>query len=195
MSATLQRQRPNAPTRERGYILVTGLLFLVVLTLLGIALFRATGLMERISANTRDKERSFEAAQSALQYAEWWIAAGNGGSGGPCTAGLVNGNTYANVNVCSNALATPAATPWANGYTYVPTNLTVVAGGGMVGGSSKDVNYSAAPTFYIERLGTPDGKTQLYQVTAAGFGGITNTTTVVRSTYQVTPAVKQLDGL
>src|SRR4051812_18960272 len=59
-----RRRAPQA--RQSGFILVTGLLFLVVLTLLGLAMFRSSGLMDRITANTRDKQRSFEASQSAL---------------------------------------------------------------------------------------------------------------------------------
>jgi type IV pilus assembly protein PilX len=193
MNALHHRPTPSARGRERGYVLATGLLFLVVLTLLGIALFRATGLLDRISANTRDKERSFEAAQSALQYGEWWLQA-FGGNGSPCTA-IVSGQTPANVDVCSNSLANPASLPWAAGYTYTPPNMTVAAGGGLAS-SGSDVNYQSAPVFYIERLGlSPDGKSQIYQVTATGSGGAAGTTTVLRSTYQITSTAHALDPL
>ena len=54
--------RPRSPRRgarrEAGFILVTGMMFLVVMTLLGLALFRSSGLLDRITANTRDKQRS-----------------------------------------------------------------------------------------------------------------------------------------
>jgi type IV pilus assembly protein PilX len=191
MSALLHRPTPSSRGRERGYVLATGLLFLVVLTLLGVALFRATGLLDRISANTRDKERSFEAAQSALQYGEWWLQS-FGGNGSPCTA-LVSGQTPATVDVCSNSLSNPGTLPWTAGYTYTPPNLTVLAGGGMAS-TGGDVNYQSAPVFYIERLGiSPDGKSQIYQVTATGAGGAGGTATVVRSTYQITPKTTCLD--
>jgi type IV pilus assembly protein PilX len=161
------------------------MLFLIVLTLLGIALFRSTGLMNRISSNTRDKDRAFEAAQAALQYAEWWLASGAAGTASACT-GLVSGNNKAMIHVCSNALAAPAAAPWADGFTYTPPNLVVNTGGGLVSATNPDVNYQAAPMFYIESLGlAPDGQTMLYQVTAAGFGGSASTVSVVRSTYAV----------
>src|SRR5262249_38430385 len=151
----------------------------------------ATGLLDRISANTRDKERSFEAAQSALQYGEWWLQS-FGGNGSPCTA-IVSGQTPASGGVCSNSLAHPGPVPWAAGFTYTPPNLTVAAGGGMAG-TSGDVNYQSAPVFYIERLGiSPDGRSQIYQVTATGSGGAGGTTTVVRSTYQITSTAHSLD--
>ena len=63
---------------DRGYTLVVGLLLLVVLTLFAIGMFRSFGLQEKIAANTRDKQRALEAAQSALQYGEWWLGQGNG---------------------------------------------------------------------------------------------------------------------
>jgi type IV pilus assembly protein PilX len=187
-TASLSTFRPRGRADQRGFMLVTGLLFLIVLTLLGLALFRSTGLMNRISGNTRDKDRAFEAAQAALQYAEWWIASGKADAGSACK-GLVNGNTTSAVHVCSNALATPSDAPWTDGFTYTPPNLAVDKNGGLISATNPDINYIAAPMFYIEDLGFgADGKTKLYQVTAAGFGGSTATKAVVRSTYAVTPS-------
>jgi type IV pilus assembly protein PilX len=165
-------------------VLVTALLFLVVLALLGIGLFRSSGLTDRISSNTRDKDRAFEAAQGALQYAEWLLASGTVGTAAACT-GLQSGNVQTNVHVCSNALASASDAPWANGFTYTPPNVTISAGGGVVSDTNPDVNYSRAPMFYIEALpAMPDG-TPLYQVTAAGFGGSASARAVVRSTFAV----------
>jgi Tfp pilus assembly protein PilX len=108
----------------------------------------------------------------------------------------MHGDTAAAVHVCSNGLATPTDLPWANGFTYTPPNLTVNNQGGIVSTTNPDVNYQAAPEFYIERLGVgPDGVSQYYQVTAGGFGGSVDTKSVVRSTYAITPAVRNLDGL
>ena len=189
MTASNRPARLPRRAAQRGYLLVTALLFLVALTLLGIALFRSSGLADRISANTRDKERAFEAAQSALQYGEWWLS-GHAGATSPC-AGLVGGNDPEAVHVCSNALATPADLPWQNGFTYTPPNLAVNTSGGLAGPSNTDVNYQAPPVFYIELLGkTPDGQSTLYQVTAAGFGGSPDTASVVRSTYAITTSTK-----
>jgi type IV pilus assembly protein PilX len=187
-AVSLRSPRRLARRQQRGYLLVTALLFLVVLTLLGLGLFRSTGLMDRISANTRDKDRAFEAAQAALQYAEWALANGKVGVDAACT-GMVNGNNTALVHVCNNALASPTAAPWPNGYTYTPPNLTVGAGGGLVSATNPDINYAAAPIFYIFDLGfAKDGKTTLYEVTAAGFGGNAATMSVVRSTFALTPS-------
>lgn len=184
------------PRRQRGFVLVTGMLFLVVLTLLGLAMFRSTGLMDRISGNARDKQRTFEASQSALQYAEFWLANGGGGQGTACNT-LDNGDVVANIHVCSNALANGYQNnvPFTAGFSYTPPNLTAVAGGGMAA-SSNDVNYQSKPGFYIENLGlAPNGISTVYQVTAYAQGGSADTVSVVRSVYQVTPSVHSLTGL
>lgn len=188
MTAAIVRRHPPAPRRERGFILATGMLFLVVLTLLGLTLFRSSGLMERMSANTRDKQRSFESAEAALVYAEWWLSTGHGGSGVPC-AGVQNANVITNITVCSNPLANFTdftTTQWPIRFEYTPPNMSISASGGAVGAGG-DVNYQAVPGFYIEYLGlSSSGKARLYQVTAYGYGGNADTGTVVRSVYQVT---------
>lgn len=185
--------------RQAGFVLVTGLLFLVVLTLLGLAMFRSSGLMDRISGNSRDKQRAFEASQAALQYAEFWLASGNGGKGTVCNGmGLVSGDTQANIHVCSDALASgyQAVVPFTNSFTYTPSSAFATGAAGGMATSGSDVNYSNKPGFYIENLGlAPNGISTVYQVTAYGQGGSADTVSVVRSTYQVTPQVKSLTGL
>jgi type IV pilus assembly protein PilX len=195
MNARACFRHPARLRREGGFVLVTGMLFLVVLTLLGLAMFRSTGLMDRISGNSRDKQRSFEAAQSALQYGEFWLANGGGGVGSACST-LVSGDTVANIHVCSNALASgyQSTVPFSAAFTYTPPNLNVNVNAGLAG--SGDVNYQIKPGFYIENLGlAPNGISTVYQVTAYGKGGSADTVSVVRSVYQVTPSVKSLTGL
>jgi type IV pilus assembly protein PilX len=198
MNARASLRRPARRRRETGFVLVTGMLFLVVLTLLGLAMFRNSGVMDRISGNSRDKQRSFEAAESALQYAEFWLANGGGGTGTACST-LASGDTVANIHVCSNALASgyQSTVPFPAGFSYTPPNLNVNANAGMA--SSGDVNYQNLPGFYIENLGVVQNGTSspptIYQVTAYGKGGSSDTVSVVRSVYQVTPTVKSLTGL
>ena len=188
------RAHSRGPGASSGFILIVGLFFMVILTLLSIAMFRSFGLQERIAGNTRDKQRSFEAAQSALQYGEWWLGQGNGGTGINCT-GVVNGNVLTSMRVCSNGLTTPTNLPWSVRTDYQPPQMAVASGGGLaaIGG---DINYQAMPGLYMSYLGiTPNGLAQLYQVTAFGYGGNVNTAAIVQSTYQIKSAVKDLGGL
>ena len=179
---------------QQGFVLAVSLVFLVVLTLLALAMFRSFGLQERIAGNTRDKERAFEAAQSALQFGEWWLSQGTGGSTGTVCNSVVNANTAGAMHLCSNALTTPSTPPWAARFEYVPPNMTVAGGGGLA--ASGDINYQGKPALYISYLGlSPDGLAQLYQVSAYGYGGNADTAAVVQSTYEMKTGVKDLGGL
>ncbi len=194
MSATGFRRRPTRARRERGFILVTGLLFLVVMTLLGLALFRSSGLLDRITANTRDKQRSFEAAQSAVQYSAWWLQSVGAGSATSCSANTAS-TTVSTLHVCSEALSTSLTTiagmAWADkAFRYPQPGMTVAAGGGM-NTAGTDVNYSQAPGVYLESLGlSADGNSTFYQSTAYGYGGDSYTVSVVRATFKRTAKSK-----
>jgi type IV pilus assembly protein PilX len=190
--------RPFAPRRRpRGFALITSLLILVVVTLLAVGMYRSFGLQEKIAGNTLEKQRSFQAAQSALQYGEWWLGQGSGGTGIPCT-GVLDGNAAANMRVCLNPLAAPATLPWSARLDYTPPGMTVQANGGLNAGSTGlvgDVNYAAKPSLHISYLGLgPDGKSMLYQVTGAGYGGSSTSASVVRSTYAMGFRTTDLGG-
>jgi type IV pilus assembly protein PilX len=176
---------------QRGAVLVIALLILLLLTTLGVAMFRSFGLQERIAGNTREKQHAFQAAQSALQFGEWWLTQGNAGTGTSCTGPL------AAATVCSNAatMATLTGGPWSIGSIYTPINvngvapMTISATGGVG-------TYFAAPRLYINYLGLgPSGQARVYQVTAIGNGGDANSVAVVQSTYSVTTGIKDLGGL
>jgi len=176
--------------RERGFVLVVGMIFLVVLMMLGVALFRSGGLQERIAGNTREKQRALEAAQSALQYGEWWLGQTNRGSGAAC-ASVINANVLSQMQVCSNPLASPSTLPWAARADYLPPMMSVASGAGVA--ANGDINYQAKPGLYVTYLGlTPSGSAQLYQVTAFGYGGNASTAAVVQSVYQMATAVRDL---
>lgn len=180
------RKRQAASPRERGFVLIVGMLFLIVLTVLSVSMFRSFNLQERIAGNTREKQRALESAQSALQYGEWWLNQGNGSTGAACSG------TLTQMQVCSNALTAPGTLPWAAHSDYQPPNMKVATGGGIA--STGDINYSALPGLNIGYMGlAPDGKSLLYQVSAFGYGGSATAAAVVQSTYQVTGGSKALD--
>ena len=176
---------------QRGAVLVIALLILLLLTSLGVAMFRGFGLQERIAGNTREKQHAFQAAQTALQFGEWWLTQGNANTGTACAGAL------AALQVCSNAvaMATLTSAPWVLGSAFVPTNvngsspLTVSATGGVG-------TYFASPRLYLNYLGlAPSGQARVYQVTAIGNGGDANSVAVVQSTYSVSTGIKDLGGL
>ena len=54
-------------------VLVTALLMLIVVTILAVAMFRSFGLDEKIAGNLREKQRALNAAETAEQFAEYWL--------------------------------------------------------------------------------------------------------------------------
>lgn len=182
--------------RQKGIALVSALLILIMLTLLAIAMFRGFGLQQKIGGNVREKERAFQAAENALQYAEWWLspenpnppAQDNGTNCGTSTANIPV-VTPADMRVCSMPLSTTSDPRlWTGALIYTPPNMTVSAGGGVSadGNGNADIKYSRSPLVYIAYLGlSPSAKEKLYSVTAAGFGGSTTSTAVVQSVVAV----------
>ena len=68
----------HSSRRERGAVLIVALLFLVMLTLLGVTAMTGTTLEERMAGNARDNAVAFQAAEAALRDArrdlgEWAV--------------------------------------------------------------------------------------------------------------------------
>jgi type IV pilus assembly protein PilX len=182
--------------------LISALLLLVVMTILGIAMFRSFGTLERVAGNTREKQRALSAANSAQTFTESWLISSGGinATGGTaCAAGSVT--APATVQVCSNALASAMVTKplsWPSWVNYTPPTMTV---GGSSGVGNPD-NYIKPPAFYIGFLaGSYDNnqlggtQTNSYQIDAAGYAGSTNSVAVVEGVYNVSVTHTTQDGL
>lgn len=175
---------------QRGMVLITSLLLLIVVTILAVGMFRSFGLDEKIAGNVREKHRALNAAETAEEYAEWWLASGNGSTGINCTAMVAATAGQVCSNVLSNAASLPM--PWSVGVSYspgAPTAMNITTAGGQD-------TYYYTPTFYISYLGlSPNGLGSVYQIDAAGYAGSPDTVAVVESTYLVQQSVKDLGGL
>ena len=181
--------------KQRGMVLISALLLLVVVTLLALSMFRSFGIQEKIAGNLREKHRSLQAAESAQQFAEFWLSSGNGSTGVICN-GPLNANSGQG-QVCSNTLASVVpggdiTIPWplTVGVTYTPPSMIVDPSLAATG------SYFATPRFYITYLGpAPVGqKGDVYQIDAMAYGGSVTAVSVVESTYLVTSGVKNLGG-
>lgn len=184
---------------QAGIALITCLLILVMLTLLAIAMFRGYGLQQKIAGNTREKERAYQAAESAVRYGEQWLMEGTSGTGVDCSTNANKASivitTYADMRTCSNALTAPREPDkWLGYLQYTPPSMSVATTGGVVTvNSNKDINYQLQPSLYIAYLGlSADGQQMLYTVTGAGYGGSAGTTAVVQSVFGTTSKVKNL---
>lgn len=178
-----------APKKQRGLVLVTSLLMLVVVTLLAVALFRSFGSDEKIAGNTREKHRALNAAETAEQAAEAWLANGNGVVAVNCTAVVI----YPASQICNTTMQSasidPAVLPWAAGVSYTaPT---------MVTGSTGAGTYINPPQYYIAFLGSKAvglNTVSYFQIDAVGYGANANAAAVVEATYTTAAKTSLLSG-
>jgi type IV pilus assembly protein PilX len=207
MSALASLPAPSLPPRERGMALITSLLLLLIITILALGMFRGFGSQEKIAGNLREKARAVHAAESAQQYAEWWLLQGNVAAVGAatCSAPLLNANlgqgqicnqTLQAVSGYSGQPVTAVPLPWAVGVTYTPPNMNVTAPNGSMAVNLNNEPYFAQPGFYIADLGiAADTAGEAYQIDAYGYGGSSTTVAIVESTYEVSLGVVNRGGL
>jgi type IV pilus assembly protein PilX len=174
---------------------------LLVVTIMALSMFRGFGIQEKVAGNMREKQRALQAAVSAQTYAEQWLIANSGTSPPVACAAPVQSANALQGQICSNQLwnIVPSVTtlPWQIGgnnvgVTYIPPGMNVAAA------SATSSNYSSAPIFYISDGGPsfdPNVPGEVYQIDAAGFGGIGNTVAVVESTYAVYSSSNNRGGL
>jgi type IV pilus assembly protein PilX len=176
---------------QRGMVLITTLLLLLVITILALAMFRGVGLENRIAGNVLDKQRALQSAESAQQYAQQWLITNVQSMPTiDCSANPLA--TQALPQICSEPLSMqissgPVSTvPWQIGgtdvgFAYNPNNVIQSSQSG-----GQNTLYGL-PVAYIGELGrdaTYANATD-YIVDAWSYGGSQATVAVVESTYQV----------
>ena len=80
---------------QQGVVLITALVFLVVLSMLGITMMSTNTLEERMAANMQDYNRAFQSAESAIVLAENQVV--YGGRRAIDTADNMNVSSYGNL--------------------------------------------------------------------------------------------------
>ena len=174
----------NRYDRQHGMALITGLIFLVVLTLIGITAARMAGLEERMSGNMRDRSLAMQAAEMALRDAERDIRNSGRVSGitnfvSACTSGLCYNGIQGNANSVDWNV-TPA---WS---TVSMTAAPSVAYGDNTG-AIDIAGLSAQPRYIIEGI----QKTELgevvyyYRITARAQGANPNTVVWLQEVFRL----------
>jgi len=169
------RRLAAAKMAERGVVLFTSLILLVILTLVGVMLTRMQTVEERISANDQDHELAVEAAEATLRFAE---------------VGLYNG-TYTGFPSNNNGMYT-----WESGVAdayvqYTPFQTPAPAATALMTYGGPALPVIATPQFLIEQMPTavipgeslgaamydaPVPPVSVYRITAYAYGGDQNTT-------------------
>ena len=175
--------------KQKGFILFFALVFLVILSLLGISMFGGFITNQKLVGNFREKSRAVDAAQTALDTAQYWMSqpantySGNWVTGSPCTT------VSSTPVICSNTLANPTTLPWAVYSAFTPSGMTVNASGGAN-------SYAAGVNYYIQFMGTTSANppTAVYQVTSTAQGGNAQAVAVLQAVYQVQALARDIGG-
>lgn len=165
--------------RQRGAALVTGLIFLVVLTMIGITSARMSGLEERMSGNMRDRSIAMQVAEMALRDAEQDLR-GNG-TRSPPIAGISGFNS-----TCTNGLCYNGPNGNSNGVDWVANpiwnsvNMTAAPSVqyGAFTGATAIAAISAQPRYVVEGIRKVsiggDPETFYYRITVRAQGVSSN---------------------
>jgi type IV pilus assembly protein PilX len=178
--------------KEGGFVLIASLLMLVVMTLLAVSMYHNFTIQENVASNTKEKGRSFQLAQSTLEYAEYVLV--HNAASLPSAINCASGTVFTTLTICSNSysITNPTSATGVTSlgayqaYNSMQPAITVST---TVSGNS----YYANPQYYFQYLGAaPGGTGQIYQVTALSYGSTPNAVAVVQSTYELSTNTKCL---
>jgi len=176
--------------RERGVSLVVGLIFLVVLTILGLMALRVATLEERMSGNARERSLAFQAAEAALRDAELDIqckrfdGTPSALRPGGCIEGATGADATCTNGLCCNLSGLVCGEPTTP--VYLNTALSLSAAPSVQYGA-----YTAAPALtgvgsqprYLIEPFILDSK-NYYRITARGFGLNPTTQVTLQAVYK-----------
>ena len=161
--------------QQRGVVLVTGLIFLVILTMLGTSALQGTLLEEKMAGNLRDETLALQAAEVALRSGEVFLEQvtipvfdGSNGLYHHATAGAPDPRMW---DSWESLGRTAGAT--INGVAsqprYIIEQLPSVPPQGILGSA--------------QQSGTsPDD--EMFRIIARGVGGTTSAVVILQSTYR-----------
>lgn len=162
--------------KQCGSVLAIALIFLLLMTLLGVTAMRTTTMQERMAGNVRDRNLAFQAAEVALREGESFIVAN------PAAV-------YSN----ADGLYQP---PGADEHNHWDVIDWLADGNSRATSASLD-DVARQPRYIIEEMAAgsteipasveadaPLTETRVYRVTAMGWGGNINTQVMLQSRFR-----------
>ena len=171
---TTQYTFRHSADRESGVALVTSLIFMIVLTLLGITAMQTTTLEEKMAGNVRDINLAFQAGEAALREGEHLLQAAvlptfDGTDGLHQPADFAQPPLWQQDDIWNNAAAvySESLADVAEPPRYIVEELPAIPDSGGSLAADKPL---------------PD--VQVYRVSARGVGGTPSTVVILQTTYK-----------
>lgn len=206
------------PSSQTGFALIAALIFMVILSLIGVGLSNSTSSEEKMARNFRDRDLAFAAAEAALRDAElhlsgaWqlpYVPVNINAFSSTCTNGLCDAFDLGTVqswqpidkqdfyasgyssSYCSTGYSAP--TPFSPPTTTKDGPVRI----GVFTGSPQIKGLTTQPCYAIEVLPTKLGSltasppNRLFRITAEAKGRLSNTKVVLQEMYVVADYLKQ----
>lgn len=171
---------------QQGIALVTGLIFLLLMTLIGVTAIQTTTLDEKMAGNARDRSLAFQAAEAALRDAERDFSANGRGISGltgfvaDCGA-AASGDT--DDGLCYNGPSGYGTPIWTTANMTASPSVPY----GRFTGATAIPNVSAQPRYLIQgfrsAVAGSSGNRFYYRITVRAQGASANTVVWLQTVY------------
>lgn len=179
-----------APTKERGISLVIVMIFLVILSILGISAMQSSTLSSRVARNESDRNLAFQAAEAALRDAESDIRYERADrslctSSSSCRAEKIyRGDGFDAACTLGRCDPTQLTSPaWELSTRWASSGASIAYG--TFTGSAPLPLVAQQPRYLIEYF--PLGESAVYRVTAVGFGANASTQIMLQTAVKALP--------
>ena len=183
------RFNPRIIAKQNGATLFTALIFLIMLSLLGVNAAQMSTLEERMSGNTRNRDLAFQAAEAALKHVEQNLNSGENirtlnftsSTAGLRTfnACLPNTADYWNGNGVTDCASNTQQFAWSTTTARTPSHSLTL-------NQDDTVNATLQPLYVVEKLPNV-GTTERYRVTARGLGGDSSSVVILQAMFSYQP--------
>jgi type IV pilus assembly protein PilX len=168
---------PSLSRRSRGAVLVVGLIFLVLLMLIGVTAYNVSTQEERQAGNTRDRIRALEGAEYALRICEQQLT----GAVAPTFTANGTGGYYFSAQGSKELYQQP-------GFSWTASPTVTVADPQGLGRALRCVleqldSAPVAASGRSVRAELPQTTGSIYRITARGVGLNPNTVSIAQSYY------------
>ena len=178
----------SIPCNQRGVVLIVSLVLLFTLTLIAVSSMSTSRLEQKMTANMRDRQVAFQAAEAALREGENYVqnnALVEGNFDPSCTNGqcLCTKTSALLPSGCTTEYWTDATLDVWN-----TNNKHKLYSGTLIG--SQPAKYiieymgeSCSWGAFAGSLSCPGGSPYMYRITAIGYGQTANARVMLQSTY------------
>lgn len=153
--------------KESGAVLAVGLVFLMLLTLLGVTAMQVTTLEEKMAGNSRDRNSAFQAAEFGLRRGE---------------GDLLGKDFYSFDTSCTNGLCALKSAP--NWKTYAWGGTKDVVAGTAIPDVVAQPRYFAEYVGQVKCPGCSGGWRSAYGITVRAQGQTANSVVFLNETYR-----------